>query len=157
MNINRLYHFWWIHDAQWYQKVVENVGYDMANKINKEILQHMAMRIAKTRVLTEKKDIPNMSFEDIVEFFCLNTSEMWPEDLLEFKYSITDDDSFEVNISKNFSHTMLKKANSIENYSCPCLEIRAGWFDGMGITPKEDHVKQCMLNGAECCTIQARL
>ncbi len=51
---------------------------------------------------------------------------------------------------------MLKASRSLDDYQCPCLELRAGWFQGIGVQAT-DEVVECMREGASVCRFRACL
>jgi hypothetical protein len=157
VSIARVYSWWWLHDARWYQGVASRFGFDVANEVNQEALRYMAQRVA--RLVAKECDVlpRRMSFPDAVDVFCRCCSLMWPKELLQFECNLTGPDTFEIDIVRNFALDMLRRAGTLERYVCPCLALREGWFQGLDLHPIENRVTQCVLNGAERCTIFAKL
>ena len=135
VSIARLYSWWWLHDARWYQGVASRFGFDVANEINQEALRYMAQRVA--RLVAKECDVlpSRMSFPDAVDVFCRCCSLMWPKELLQFECNLTGPDTFEIDIVRNFALDMLRRAGTLERYDCPCLALREGWFQGFKSSP----------------------
>jgi hypothetical protein len=155
MKENAVYHLWWLHDARWYQEVASEFGFEVANRLNKKILIFIAKRVARQLLLKKRKSIKEMSFEEVIDLFMQTAKVMWPEELVAFEHQITSEDTFEVHTKRNFALFMLEQAGSLDQYDCPCLELRQGWFEGLGIEVFENKMIQCVREGGKCCTFRA--
>jgi hypothetical protein len=67
-----------------------------------------------------------------------------------------DDNGWETVVSEHFALRMLKASRSLEGYRCPCMELRAGWFEGIRVQVS-DEVVECMRDGAPVCRFRACL
>jgi hypothetical protein len=152
---DELYQWWWLHDAQWYQGVARRFGPEAANEINAEAVRFVAQRVARTVAKQLGRPIAELSWADVVDVFTRCPAKMWPPALAEYDYVITAPGEFEVFIRKSFAFAMLRLAGSLGTYRCPCVQMRAGWFDGLGLKAEQNRVTQCILEGAECCRLVA--
>ncbi|MDQ1653128.1 MAG: hypothetical protein QOI35_2328 [Cryptosporangiaceae bacterium] len=146
--------FWWLHDARWYQGVAKRFGQDAANEINAEAVQFVAKRVATWYARTHgiTADLPTPELSDVLETI---SRLMWSDDMVEARNEVLGDDSWETVVSKNFNLRMLAAAGSLDGYDCPCLPMRAGWFDGLGLRT-EDSCIECQRTGGEVCRFRAR-
>lgn len=156
-SIDELYQWWWLHDAQWYQGVARRFGPEAANQINAEAVRFVAQRVARTVAKRLGRPIDELSWADAVEVFAQCPAKMWPPGFIEYDYAVTGPGEFEVFVRKSFTFAMLRLAGSLDTYRCPCVEMRAGWFDGLGMKPEQNRVTQCILDGAECCHLVAKV
>ncbi len=151
------YQWWWTHDGRWYQEVAEQFGFEAANDINKRALRFLAARIARSIKLSLDKPLEQMSWPEVVDVFCRGAALMWPGAALEFSYTVTGPGSFTVEIARNFALESLRRAGTLEQYDCPCLTLREGWFEGLGLHPLENRVEQCMRTCGATCVFVGRV
>lgn len=155
MRENAIYHLWWLHDARWYQEVAKECGFEVANRLNKKILVFIAKRVGRQILLKNRKTVRDLSFRELIDLFMQTAKVMWPEELVAFEYQITGKDTFEVHTKRNFALFMLEQAGTLGKYDCPCLDLREGWFEGLGIEVSENKMVQCVRKGGKCCTFRA--
>lgn len=152
-----LYQWWWLHDAQWYQGVARRFGPEAANEINAEALRFVAQRVARGVARRLGRPIADLAWADVVDAFAQCPAKMWPAGLVDYDCSVSGPGEFDVVIRNSFTFAMLRRAGALGTYRCPCVEMRAGWFDGLGLEPEENRVTQCVLDGAECCRLVAKV
>ncbi|MDQ0779983.1 hypothetical protein QF026_008449 [Streptomyces aurantiacus] len=147
---------WWLHDARWYQAVKTRFGQEAANELNAEVMQFVARRIATvhSRQHPVADDAGPEEVAATLETLArlMFTSAMVQLDSTEFD----DDGGWETVVSKHYALRMLKASRSLDGYRCPCTELRAGWFEGIGVQAS-DEVVECMRDGAAVCRFRARL
>jgi hypothetical protein len=151
----QLYRWWWTHDAAWYQAVKRKFGAEVANELNREAMRQVAQRVAEYVRKRLPRPIEDMPWAEVVDAFETCPKLMWPPGMVEFDYAPTGPGEFEVNLRQNFSLAMLRRADSLETYECACLEMRAGWFAGLGLDPADDRIEQCLAKGGTACTFRA--
>jgi hypothetical protein len=149
-----LYSWWWLHDARWYQGVRKRFGSDVANEINAEAMKFVARRVARWFAGRQGVDYRKLPMEEFVERFKEIPRAMWPQDMTNYQHRPVDEDSFETVVTEHFALKMLKAARSFDEYRCPCLQMRAGWFEGLGLDV-EDSRSACMTHGDEVCRFRA--
>lgn len=147
-----LYQWWWSHDAAWYQTVNARYGADAANEANRDAMRLAARRVARSVRRTLPKPIEEHSWPEVVAAYERCPAMMWPSEMIRFEYDVTAPGEFEVRVTYNFALQMLRKANSLEEYDCPCLAMREGWFDGLGLPDGKTEIVCCQRKGAETCT-----
>lgn len=152
-----LYQWWWLHDAQWYQGVLRRFGPEAANEINAEALRFVAQRVARAVAKKLRAPVAELDWDEVVAAFGACPDQMWPAGLVEYTYQVTAPGEFEVTIEKSFTFSMLRRAGSLQTYECPCLDMRAGWFEGLGLQPERNEITRCILKGARNCHLVARV
>ncbi|MFJ8233171.1 hypothetical protein ACIQ9E_24985 [Streptomyces sp. NPDC094448] len=148
---------WWLHDARWYQAVKTRFGQEAANELNAEVMRFVARRVA-TLYSRRKPTPPGSGPREVAAVLqelagLMFTRAMVRLDATEFDEA---DGVWETEVSEHFALKMLAASRSLEGYDCPCLDLRAGWFEGIGVTA-DDEVVACMREGAASCRFRACL
>lgn len=147
--------FWWLHDARWYQAVKTRFGADAANELNAEVMQFVARRVATVYARMNPGESADTT-KDVATTLESLARLMFAESVRLRATEFGDDGTWETEISEHFALKMLKATRSLAEYRCPCLELRGGWFEGLGITA-DDEVVACMREGAAVCRFRACL
>jgi hypothetical protein len=156
--VGQVYRWWWLHDGRWYQEVVQRLGFEVANDINRQALKFVSSRVGRMVAGKLGRPIQECSWPEAVEAFCSCPRLMWPPEMIHFEHEITGPGTFEVTSHRNFALQMLQRAGTpLEKYDCPCLQMREGWFEGLGMKVVENRVLQCMKSGASSCRYAARV
>lgn len=141
--------FWWIHDARWYQGVKNRFGQEVANEINAEALNFVGRRVGAW--YEERYGMPEGDAVRQLAVAIENlTKVMTSEKQMRSHVENETEESVDTVITDFFALKMLKAARSLEGYSCPCLDMRGGWFDGLGVEVKDCNV-ECMRTGGTVC------
>jgi hypothetical protein len=156
-SVGQLYQWWWTHDGRWYQEVAKRFGFDAANEINREALKFVASRVARSYAKSLGRPVQEMEFAEAVAAFGACSKLMWPPEMIEFNINLTGPGSFELNVVRNFALQMLQRAGTLSDYKCPCLALREGWIEGLGLKLAEHRVTQCLREGGSACTFATRL
>lgn len=151
-----LHTFWWLHDARWYQGVRKRFGADAANEINAEAIAFVARRIARWHTHAHGLDFATMPMDELVKWFGQLVGVMWTEDMTKVSHTADGENEFSSVVTDHFALRMLRAARSLEVYRCPCLRMRAGLFEGMGLEA-EDELVGCQTQGADGCRFHAVL
>ena len=154
-SVGQLYQWWWSHDGLWYQEVARRFGFDAANDINKAVLKALAARVAKSVLKSYGKALS--TWPEVVEACCRSAELMCPAEALEFTSTITGPDTFKIEIVRNFALDALRKAGTLDKYDCPCLSLREGWFQGLGVHAVENRIEECMCKGGKACVLFGRV
>lgn len=91
---------------------------------------------------------------DVVQLYVSCPRLMWPT-RLQADYRITGPGCFEANVVRNYALTMLLRHGGLYGYRCPCLDLRQGRFEGLGLSVVEDVCVQW--TGGSACTFLARV
>jgi hypothetical protein len=151
-----VYAFWWLHDARWYQEVSKRFGQAAANELNAEALRFVARRVAQWYTKTHRLDFNDLPIDGVIDHFAGIFRAMSSDGMFEYELNGLGGDEWETVITKSYSLRMLRAARSLEGYECPCLEMRAGWFDGMGVSVRDSCV-ECQRTGGSACRFRAVL
>lgn len=154
-SIGQLYQWWWLHDGFWYQEVARRFGFEAANEINKTVLKTLATRVARSVVKSYGKSFTE--WHEVVDAYCKSAELMCPAEGLEFTSTITGPGTFKIEIFRNFALDALRKAGTLDKYDCPCLSLREGWFQGLGVHAVENRIEECMCKGGKACVFIGRV
>lgn len=156
--IELLRQFWWLHDARWYQAVKARFGQEAANELNAEVMQFVARRVATlyARYLRLRPLGEDGSAKDVAGTLEALAGLMFAGTVRLESTDFADDGTWDTVVSEHYALKMLKASRSLENYVCPCLELREGWFEGLGVTAA-DSVVECKREGAAVCRFRACL
>ncbi|GAA2133728.1 hypothetical protein GCM10009760_10210 [Kitasatospora kazusensis] len=151
-----VFQFWWLHDARWYQGVLKRFGQDAANEINAEAVKFVARRVAAWHVRSNPVTRDGLTPDELAGHVAAALRLMGTGTMSEVTQQVLDEDSFETVVSKSFALRMLRAAGTLDGYDCPCLELRAGWFEGLRVDV-EDSCVECQRTGGEVCRFRAEL
>jgi hypothetical protein len=149
-DVDEMRKLWWLHDARWYQAVMARFGQDAANELNAQAMRFVARRVA----IDHAAPCPGGAKEVAVELDKL-LGVMFA-DMVKAETTVHDDTTMETVVTDHFALRMLRATRSLAGYRCPCLDLRGGWLEGMGV-PVDDEVVECQRDGASVCRFRACL
>ncbi|MEU7026573.1 hypothetical protein AB0A60_07730 [Streptomyces sp. NPDC046275] len=147
--------FWWLHDARWYQGVKKRFGQEVANEINAEAIAFVSRRVGswyQQREGTPDAGSPKELAAAVDGLTRVMTNERMMRSHTEVLSAGEGDGGpvVETVITEHFALRMLRAARSLEGYACPCLRMRDGWFQGLGVEVT-DATTECMRTGGSVC------
>ncbi|MEU5978370.1 hypothetical protein [Streptomyces sp. NPDC047315] len=147
---------WWLHDARWYQAVRARFGAEVANELNAEVMRFVARRVAWQ--YGRRHPLPAGSGpREVAAVLQALARLMFSRAMVRLDVTgFAADGSWDTVVREHFALKMLAASRSLAEYRCPCLELRAGWFEGIGVKA-DDEVVSCMRDGAEVCRFRACL
>lgn len=146
--------FWWLHDARWYQGVLKRFGQDAANEINAEAIKFVARRAAMWYRRQSGTKFDEIPMKEFVELFGNVPPLMWTDDMYVADQVHLGEEEWESVVHFNYALKMLRAARALDGYECPCLEMRQGWFEGLGVSVCDSRV-ECLRTGGEACRFLA--
>lgn len=147
---------WWLHDARWYQAVKNRFGQEAANELNAEVMQFVARRVA-TMYTRQRPTTDTVTSEGVAATLEALARLMFSRTMVRLDSTEFDEDNrWETVVSEHFALRMLRASRSLDGYRCPCMELRAGWFEGIRVQVS-DEVVECMRDGASACRFRACL
>jgi hypothetical protein len=153
---DRLQRLWWLHDALWYQGVAKRFGFRIANEINQEAIRPVAKRAMRTVLADLGLDRGKLSPLEVVVCFREASALMWPPPMTEWEAEISAEKTIEVRVTKCYAIAGIKRIGAAEAYECPCIAVREGWLEALGLKARQE-VLANMKEGAEACLIRVRL
>ncbi|MEV5225196.1 hypothetical protein AB0K71_34525 [Streptomyces syringium] len=147
--------FWWLHDARWYQGVKKRFGQEVANEINAEALRFVGRRVGTWYANTH--GVPDGSSPaELAEAIMGVSRAMFSPQMMRRHVGEVGEESLETVVTEFFPLRMLKAARSLDGYECPCLDMRGGWYEGLGVKVQETTV-ECMRTGGSACRFHTQV
>ncbi|MFJ3880388.1 hypothetical protein ACIPW5_23375 [Streptomyces sp. NPDC090077] len=143
--------FWWLHDARWYQGVKKRFGQDVANEINAEAISFVSRRVGSW--YQQREGTPDAASPQELAAAVDGLTKVMTNDRMMRSHTEVDpggEPALDTVITRHFALRMLRAARSLEGYDCPCLQMRDGWFQGLGVEVT-DATTECMRTGGSVC------
>lgn len=142
---------WFSHDARWFLKVSQELGFDVGNRFNQVTLRSMAKTDMK-RVLQAVDCQTIESPDDVATVFQIALELYFPRPMFEGEFRVTDADSLMVTVKRCHTLEEAKKAGVIGVYQCPCAIRFESWlaacrFGGVA------NILRSMMRGDPLCEI----
>ena len=125
---------WHSHDARWFLKVSQELGFDVANRLNQITLKSMCKTDMK-RILQATECHEINTVEDFVVVATIGADLYFPPPILEVDIKAIDKESALVTITRCPTFEEVKKAGIVGLYECTC------WIRF------ESDLEACNLNG----------
>ncbi|GAA1970724.1 hypothetical protein [Kitasatospora viridis] len=154
--LEQVFRHWWLHDARWYQGVRKRYGQQAANEINAEAVAFVGRRVAADYLRANPEQASAPSSAELAERIDAVLALMGADRMSQVSQHVIDDRTVETVVTKSFALQMLRAARALEGYECPCLELRASWFEGLRV-PVSDCRLECQREGSETCRFRAEL
>ncbi|MGW1616866.1 hypothetical protein ACWCQZ_47300 [Streptomyces sp. NPDC002285] len=149
--------FWWLHDARWYQGVLKRFGAEAANEINEEAARFVARRVGRWCVRHYDIRLKGRSIEEFLARFALIQQVMFPDDgHMRVQHTVLSDSEWETVITDIFPKRMLRAAGTLDGYQCPCMAMRSGWFEAVGVDGHDQRL-ECELQGGDACRFRMQI
>lgn len=148
--------FWWLHDARWYQGVARRFGQQAANEVNAEAARFVARRFAEW--YAHAHGVPNPpDATQLARALAGISATMFAPAAMAVTNEVAGPDAVRTEITRNFALKMLRAAGTLDGYECPCLDLRAGWFEGLGARVAGDRCEDCLRTGGPACRFRVEL
>ncbi|MFE9427081.1 hypothetical protein ACFYNO_29405 [Kitasatospora sp. NPDC006697] len=155
--LNAVYQHWWLHDARWYQGVLKRFGPEAANEINAEAVAFVGRRVAADYLRANPAAATaTPSAPELAERIGAVLALMGADRMSEVSQQVIDGRTVETVVTKSFALKMLRAARSLDGYDCPCLALRASWFEGLRVRVSDCRL-ECQREGSEICRFRAEL
>ena len=146
---------WHSHDARWFLKVSQELGFDVGNRLNQITLRSMA-RTDMRRVL-EAVNWPKIEGpDDVVTVFQIAQELYFPRPLFQVEPKVTGADSIRTNITRCRTFEEVKKAGIVGIYQCPCAIRFESWSEACGLGGKAN-ILRSMMRGDPVCEVSLSL
>ena len=148
---NILRNNWFSHDARWFLKVSQELGFEAGNKLNQITLRSMAKTDMK-RILQAVDCQTIESPDDVATIFQIALELYFPRPMFEGEFKATDTDSTMVTVKRCHTLEEAKKAGVIGVYQCPCAIRFESWLAACrygGVT----NIQRSMMRGDPLCEI----
>jgi|APFre7841882654_1041346.scaffolds.fasta_scaffold05194_6 hypothetical protein len=146
---------WHSHDARWFLKVSQELGFDVGNRLNQTTLRSMA-KTDMRRVL-EAMNWPKIeSPDDVVTVFQIAQELYFPQPMFQVEPKVTGADSIKVNITRCRTFEEVKKAGIVGIYQCPCAIRFESWSEACRLSGRAN-ILRSMMRGDPVCEVSLSL
>lgn len=142
---------WFAHDARWFLKVSEELGFDAGNRLNQITLRSMAKTDMK-RIIEALGCQTIEGPDDVATVFQIALELYFPRPVFEGEFRVTDAESLMVTVKRCQTLEEVRKAGVIGLYQCPCAIRFESWlaacrFGGAVV------IQRSMMRGDPLCEI----
>jgi len=142
---------WMSHEARYQMAIVQEFGWEKANKINKTVIHEMGKvmmyRLINALGISHVDNIDN--FKDI----CLMTQEFYyPSPIFSTQFDRESDIAITGRVEKCGIIENIERLGVSDQYECGCFAMRSGWYEALGMIV-EEKLGDCLKNGANACQI----
>ncbi len=142
---------WHSHDARWFLKVSQELGFDVANRLNQITLRsHNKTDLKRVLQAIECQEIETV--DDIVMVCKIAVDLYFPRPVLESEIKATSADSAMAIINRCPVFEEVKQAGIIGFYDCTCWIRFESWLDVCGFNG-EVKIHTSMMQGDSICEI----
>ena len=126
-----LRNIWLLHDGRWFLKSVMQFGFDMATKLNLEVVES----IGKTEIkqLIDEADFGDIKNIEVLKAVIELAAPLYfpPEHKYEIK--VIDDNTLLGRVLECYVHRMVGKAGTTEIHQCAAKLRFESWLKGLGL------------------------
>ena len=144
---------WNSHDARWYLKVAQELGFDVANRLNHIVIRSMGKtemkRLAQAVGVEKVSDV-----QELLEVFDMMMELYFPQQV--YQQRIEHKKRFRNTVTKCFVAEMVLQAGAADVYDCACAARFEGWLAGLGLEGKS-FIEKSMVKGEPVCEIVLRI
>ena len=146
---------WMSHEARYQMAIVQELGWERANDINKSVIYKMGKlmmyRLMNTLEISHIDNIDD--FKDI----CLTAQEFYyPPPIFSVYLNRESDTSLSGTVEKCGTIDNVKRLGVLDQYECGCFAMRSGWYKALGMDV-EEKLGNCIKNGDNACEITLRV
>jgi hypothetical protein len=128
---------WYSHDARWFMSVVEEVGLEAANRLNRRVCR--ALGEAEMRRFAASLDITTpTTVQQLVEVVDEAMRFFVPAPLTMFDTWVIDERSDGIWIRHCFIYDNVIRAGIASSYTCAAFDRVQGWHDALNLPLVED-------------------
>lgn len=123
---------WYIHDAAWFTATREELGIEMANRLNHRAVHTVgfaeARRLARALDVNTIENVPGM-----IEFIAAGDSVYVGPSLMEMETRQMDSDSYEIHVTRCFVADHITRAGMADSYECAVFDRVGAWHEALGL------------------------
>ncbi len=142
---------WFSHDARWFLKVSQELGFDEGNRFNQMILKSMAKTDMK-RILRAVDCQTIESPDDVAAIFQIALELYFPSPWFEGEFRVTGADSAMVTVKRCHTLEEVQKAGILGVYQCPCAIRFESWLAACRLSGAAS-ILTSMMRGDPLCEI----
>lgn len=145
---------WISHDARWFLKVAQELGFDVASRLNQIVIRSMGKTEAK-RFLRESGFGEVRKIEDLLYIFEEGCRLYYPEEH-EYEFKIMDKNTILGIVTRCIVFDAVKKAGVTDLYQCGCMTRHGAWLEAFGLDG-EAFMRKSMMKGDNVCELVCKI
>lgn len=122
---------WMSHDARWFMAVAQELGIEVANRLNR-VAAHEEGEAEARRLVRALELPPVATTEDYLAVQEIIIGLLGP-DLFDYQMVEIGDGTFELRIQRCFAHENVTRAGVADVYECGIPARLTGWLDALGL------------------------
>ena len=142
---------WQSHDARWQMAAVMEFGWEKGNKLNKEVSYDFG-KVAMYRMMNALGISQVNNMDEFLKIYNSIIKFLFPPPITVYKLKQISESSLIGYVKNCMTYNNVKKARATKNFECACFNLRAGFYDALGIDLEEKPIKRLM-KGDDCCEI----
>jgi len=150
---------WMTHDAMWLVGVMQEVGAEKANVINKNAVKAMAAIEIKRimKLMGKPRDAVITTFEELKEIIDTTYKLIQPE-FMKLYYGFPEKNVFRGGFHECFAHQGVTMAGLIDVYQCGIIIRVQGWLEALGVKYEATPAvfDGCLMHKNGKCEIECR-
>ncbi|MBD3342385.1 MAG: hypothetical protein GF353_25010 [Candidatus Lokiarchaeota archaeon] len=146
---------WMSHDARAQMAVVQEFGWEMGNKINKNVMRD----IGRTMMYRFMNAVGVKKVHNISDFLTICMSAMkfyYPPPHMNYEFDIISKNEVLGTVKQCAAIQQVKKLGVTNSYECGCFAMRFGWYKALGIKANENCLS-CIKDGDSNCKISIKI
>lgn len=122
---------WTTHDAMWFKSALDELGVEVANRLNRSAIHAMAP-IEVKRVLQALR-IERVDSYDQLRTFMAGAMDLLGGDYFSYRWEWRPPDALRVDVQQCFAHKGIARLGAIDRYECGIFDRICAWFDALGV------------------------
>jgi len=145
---------WWSHDGRWFLKAAQELGFDVANRLNQNVIRSMGKTEAK-RFLRESNFGKVKNIEDLRYIFEEGCRLYYPKEH-EYEFKIMDKNTILGIVTRCIGFDAVKKAGVTDVYQCACVTRHGAWLEAFGLDG-EALIRKSLMKGDDVCEVVCKI
>ncbi len=141
---------WYSHESRWYTAVAEELGIEVANRLNRRIVREIG-RIEASRL---RSALGAGQVSNLGEFLAFMQAghELYVAAMVDIEVSPFDESTYEVAVARCFVAENIRRAGIGGSYECAVFDRLQGWHDALGLPLAESQLaSRCAMFGGLPC------
>jgi hypothetical protein len=126
-----LRNIWLLHDGRWFLKSIMLLGFDVATKLNLEVVESIGKTEMK-QLMTETGFGPIKNVEDLKALMELAAPLYFPPEH-KYEIQIVDDNTLLGRVLECYVYRMVSKARTTAIHQCAARLRFSSWLEGLGL------------------------
>jgi len=146
---------WTSEDARWQMAVVQHFGWEVGNRLNKEVATQMG-KVAMQRLMKELGITGVKDFRELRRVIDIAMTLFFPKPDFDYHFEEPSDTEWVGIVRRCVSYDNVKRVGAEKQYDCGCFAIRVGWYAALGVDVEET-LGKCLKAGDDRCEVTVHM